>query len=189
MRRLSEKEYKLLRFKSFRALGVLFILFLLVISGCSSEQKKAPQPSKAVKKAPVKTAKSEAEKPAVAVGEKEESFPGYTATTLKDPFEPFLKEEVVAVRRKGALSPLEKFDLGELTLSGILIKGSEAVALIEDNEGKGYTVKKGVKIGKNGGVITKITKNEVFIIEEYYDLTGRKITKEKMLALPQPGGE
>jgi hypothetical protein len=32
-------------------------------------------------------------------------------------------------------------------------------------------------------------KNEIIVVEEYFDLTGRKVTREKTLRLPLPGGE
>ncbi len=189
MKLISGREKKGMGTRQFSALTILLLTFCLLISGCSSETKDMPKASKAIKKAPAETAKPQTGDAVEKMKQQEDSFAGYTATALKDPFVPFLKEEVVAVRKRGPLSPLEKFDLGELKLVGILMKGNETVGLIEDSEGKGYSVKRGVKIGKNGGVISKITKNEIIVVEEYFDLTGRKVTREKTLMLPLPGGE
>lgn len=168
---------------------IVIMAIFLVISGCSQEKREKPKASKVVKKVPAPAKEPQKQEAASETEQVEDTFAGYTATVLRDPFLPFLKEEVVAVRRGGALTPLEKFDLGELKVVGVLMKRNETVALIEDNEGKGYTVKKGVKIGRNGGVISEITAKDIIVIEEYFDITGRKVTKEKRLMLPQPGGE
>lgn len=189
MKIISGREMNGMGTRQFSALTILLLTFCLLVSGCSSETKDIPRASKTVKKAPAETATSQTGEAVEEMEQKEDSFAGYTATDLKDPFVPFLKDEAVAVRKRGPLSPLEKFDLGELQLVGILTKGNETIALIEDSEGKGYSVKRGVKIGKNGGVISKITKNEIIVVEEYFDLTGRKVTREKTLMLPLPGGE
>lgn len=171
------------------ALAILIVALLLVISGCSQEKGETTKASKVVKKVPARAEKPKEQTSPSETEQVEDTFAGYTATVVRDPFLPFLKEEAVAVKRGSALTPLEKFDLGELKIVGILTKGNQTVALVEDNEGKGYTVKKGVKMGKNGGIISRITDKEIIVIEEYFDLTGRKITKEKRLTLPQPGGE
>ncbi len=165
------------------------VAFSLTFTGCSGEQGKTQKASRVVKKVQEQVEEPKTEEPVSQKEPVEDTFAGYTASALKDPFLPFLKEETAAVKRKGALTPLEKFDLGELKIVGVLMKSNETLALIEDNEGKGYTVKKGVKIGKNGGVISQITDKEIVVIEEYFDITGRKVTREKRLTLPLPGGE
>lgn len=172
-------------------LAILLILSLQLY-GCSSgkeEPTKRPTAARVANEVKKVVEPEQEQEQAKEIEKKEEFFPGYTAKDMRDPFVSFLKEEVAAVNRRKALTPLEKFDLGELKLVGVLSKGNETVALVEDNEGKGYTVKRGTRIGRNGGVVGKITVKEVVIIEEFFDISGRKIRKEKKLALPIPGGE
>ncbi|RMG59686.1 MAG: hypothetical protein D6713_04870 [Deltaproteobacteria bacterium] len=172
-----------------RTATLLLVLSLICVAFFSCGGKsEAPKPRAKVVKKVKKKAPAGEEKKAGETGKEE--FPGYTATNLRDPFVPFIREKIVPVARKTrALTPLEKFDLGELKLVGILMKGNERVALVEDNQGKGYMVKKGTRIGKNGGVVTRITDETVVVVEEFYDFSGRRVKKEKTLALPKSGGE
>lgn len=169
-------------------IGGVLCVSLLLVGGCSSDENPASNAAKVVKKVVQKKAIPVKNPPRETMGQTEGEYKGYTASKLRDPFVPFLKSGE-GKNRKAALTPLEKFALGELKVVGILKKGKKYVALVEDNVGKGYTVKRGMKIGKNGGVVMDIGKHSISILEEFKDISGNKVRKEKRLALPNSGGE
>lgn len=96
-----------------------------------------------------------------------------------DPFEPILKEE--EGKPTTSLNPLEKYDISELKLKAILYDPKNPLALVEDPEGNTYLLKRGDKIGKNNGKITRISRDNVYIIEKYEDIFGNTRTNEVVL--------
>ena len=47
----------------------------------------------------------------------------------------------------------------------------------------------GTKIGREGGVVTKITNEEIFVREQFRDYTGAKVERENSLKLQTGGGK
>ncbi len=114
----------------------------------------------------------------------------YNPAGKRDPFLPFLKlEKKEALPDYESLPPLERYELGEFRFVGVIWGPAATLALVEDAEGKGYTVKPGMKIGRNGGVITRITDAEIFVREEFQDYTGSKVARESSLKLQTGGGK
>ena len=62
-------------------------------------------------------------------------------------------------------------------------------ALVEDAEGRGYTVGVGTKMGSTGGVVTRITEDEIVVRETFRDYTGTKVERESSLKLQTAGGK
>ena len=113
-----------------------------------------------------------------------------------DPFAPLIKEKPVnlpvkhgkAVRRK-LLTPLEKLDLSQLKLVGILRAQSGNKALVEEESGKGYVIKKGMYIGIHSGKVAKILPDRIIIEEEVEDIYGKSSVQKKEIKLKPPGEE
>ena len=100
----------------------------------------------------------------------------YNPAGKRDPFVPFIKVMAKAVRGDlSSLPPLQRYDLGELKFVGVIWGAGLRKALVEDAEGKGYTVGVGMKIGSSGGVVTRITEEEIVVREAFRDYTGGKI--------------
>lgn len=156
------------------------------IAGCSKEEP-PPQPvvRKTVPKEQAKAAegaKPEAAKPADVVI--------YNPAGKRDPFVPFLKVEPRALRAElENVAPLQRYDLGELKFVGVIWGPKGSYALVEDAEGKGYTVTVGTKIGRGGGIVTRITDGEVLVKEEFRDYSGTKIVRESSMKLQNAGGK
>jgi type IV pilus assembly protein PilP len=113
-----------------------------------------------------------------------------------DPFAPLIKEKPVTVsvnRRKTVhrrlLTPLEKLDLSQLKLVAIFRTSRKNEALVEEDSGKGYIVKKGTYIGTNGGRVTDILPNKIIIEEEVEDIYGKTSFQKKEIELKPPGEE
>ena len=113
-----------------------------------------------------------------------------------DPFAPLIKEKPVnlpvkhrrAVRRK-LLTPLEKLDLSQLKLVGILRAQSGNKALVEEDSGKGYVIKKGTYIGIHSGKVATILPDRIIIEEEVEDIYGKSSVQKKEIKLKPPGEE
>ncbi len=156
---------------------VLIVCFLL--SGC---KKKEPQisPKKPVVKKKIIFEDKELEK-----WEKILASETYHTRLqgFPSPFEPFFKEKKPLKTSVRPRSPLEKWSLKELKLTGIVSKGSKRWALIEDPSGKGYFVSRGTRIGSNGGYIAKIGKDYILVKEKVVDFLGKERTREIKISL------
>jgi type IV pilus assembly protein PilP len=106
----------------------------------------------------------------------------YDPTDKVDPFRSYVRREVT-FDPDAASSPLERFDLTQLSLMGIIWGVDEPRALVRDPTGKGYIVRAGTPIGKNKGRILRIEDNKVVVKETYLDHLDRATTKEVDLEL------
>lgn len=98
----------------------------------------------------------------------------YDPTGKRDPFRPF------DLSRKppedSTITPLERYDVGQLRLAAVLDNADgEKTALVENEAGKGFTVKIGTKIGTNNGVVVSIERDRVKILETNVDFAGNEV--------------
>ena len=106
-----------------------------------------------------------------------------------DPFEnPFEKgASTSTVMKKRAkrvpLTPLEKLDLSQLKLVGIIFSARGNKAMVEDATGKGFVLNEGTYVGRNSGKVTKILREKVIIEEEIEDIHGKIVimTREMII--------
>lgn len=98
----------------------------------------------------------------------------YDPTGKRDPFRAF---DFSARATNDAKSPLERYDLGQLKLTAVLLGMGEPTAIVENSVGKGFTVKKGSKIGTNNGEVVEILQDKVLILESNVDFTGQTATR------------
>jgi type IV pilus assembly protein PilP len=87
------------------------------------------------------------------------------------------------VRRRENLSLLERYEIGQLKLVGIIWNAKNPTALIEDTSGLGYTVRVGTPIGPSDGKVVKITPDTVAIEEEFMNFYGAKQKREVSMKL------
>lgn len=121
----------------------------------------------------------------------EESY-RYNPVGKRDPFlSPFTVSPEQAIP-EGTKTPLQRFDLGQLKLVGVIWETSQPKALIEDSGGLGYIVTQGTLIGSKGGVIKVIEPKRVVVEEYQTDFYGKRQVQERELQLfvtdsPQEG--
>jgi type IV pilus assembly protein PilP len=136
--------------------------------------------------------------PGTALTEKlADASPRYDPTGKIDPFAPIFKETPPAeeesaekkIIRRRPLTPLEKIDLSQLKLVGVVRAESGNRAMVEDATGKGYVVTKGSYVGIYGGRVVEIEKDRAFIEEEVEDIFGKISVTRKELKLQKPPGE
>lgn len=159
-------------------------------SGCSKEE--APPPGPVVKKIAPKPAQGAPPPPKAAAEEKKAAAPAapvYSPEGRRDPFVSFAKNEAEKVKdERSSLPPLQRYELGELKMVGVIWGKRGAKALVEDAEGKGYTVQVGDRIGRSGGVVSKIDERQITVREEFPGAGGRKVSRESTLQLTTAGG-
>jgi type IV pilus assembly protein PilP len=136
----------------------------------------------------------ESNKKLVAVESPAASF--YSPEGKLDPFEPLFKKERVSVavgkkkiKRRKPLTPLERVNLSQLSLVGIIRAPSGNRALVQETSGKGYVVKKGTYIGTQSGKIVQILEDRIIVEEESEDIYGKVSLIKKPLKLQKPPGE
>ena len=107
----------------------------------------------------------------------------FSSEGKRDPFRPMTMRPRTNTRPRDNLSPLERFDLGQLKVVGIVWDLKEPTAVIEDTAGLGYIVKVGTPIGPNEGKITAIHPKEIVVEEFYADFYGAKKRRDVTLKL------
>jgi type IV pilus assembly protein PilP len=107
----------------------------------------------------------------------------YNPAGKRDPFlPPFLTEPEETIPEE-AKTPLQRFDLGQLKLVGVIWEAPEPKALIEDSGGLGYIVTQGTPIGSKGGFVKTIEPRRVIVEEYQTDFYGRRQVQESELPL------
>lgn len=101
----------------------------------------------------------------------------------RDPFRPYKLRTSATSRPRENLSPLERFELSQLRLVGIVWDTKEPRAMIEDTAGLGYIVTMGTPIGTNEGKVKAIHRNEVVVEESYGDFSGAKKKRDVSMKL------
>jgi hypothetical protein len=101
----------------------------------------------------------------------------YSSEGKRDPFRSFVLDRLkeLASHTKG---PLEQFDVGQLTLHGVVWKTNRPRALVADPSGQVYVVREGDPIGTNEGSVVHIDDNLMLVRETYVDAMGEQTTKE-----------
>jgi type IV pilus assembly protein PilP len=105
----------------------------------------------------------------------------YNAEGKRDPFTPF----DLSPKMSGdeTLTPLERYTLGQLRLAAVLSSEGEPAAIVEDVQGKGYTVRPGTKIGNAGGVVVSIEQGKLNVLETIVDFAGNETQKVTELVI------
>ena len=163
------------------AFAALFLLF-----GCD-EDTPAPPPA-----APRKVAAPPPREAAPQVAPEVAAPPPpryvYDPSGRRDPFEPLTSIKKPIAQQDVPLTPLEKFDLGQLRLIGVILGKGEPRAMVIAPDGKSYILKKGIKVGKNDGRVVGIKADAVLVEERYYDFSGEIRKSVESIQLPKREG-
>lgn len=155
---------------------------VFAIAGCDDEEDYAAPaaPAQAKKNGAVEKADETADEAV------EEIFT-YNAVDRRDPFRSYFADLNKADAEEGELSELQQIELDQFRLVGVITGTATPMAMVQDNSGKGYTVKIGTRIGKQLGQIKQIRRGEVVIQEEFRDFTGAIVPVYKTLKLVKKG--
>ncbi len=106
----------------------------------------------------------------------------YDPKSRRDPFQSLTKI-IKTASLQSQMPPLQRVQISDMKLLGIMWGGYGYYGLIQTPDGKGYTVKDGMLLGTNNGVIKTITDKAIIVSEPTIDIAGRKSTKEVELLL------
>lgn len=118
--------------------------------------------------------------------EKKEPVYTYSPVGKRDPFKPFIALGPKKQEPRAPLTPLQRYDVSELKLVGIL-KGRKGYrALVEDASGKGFIIAKGTLIGRENGRVEEIREDRVIIKQSHKDIFGQIKDREITIRLKKP---
>lgn len=156
-------------------IGIIAITFIVV--GCKGKpQRRTVLPQKKAVQ-PVKEVKVEREPP-----EELKITYRYEPFGKPDPFEP-----IFSMKKTGETplvkSPLEEYNVEQFELVGVIWGMKHPVAIVRAPNGRTYIIKKGTRMGRNNGRVTRITEGKIYVVEEYEDIYGHITTGEVVLEL------
>ncbi len=111
-----------------------------------------------------------------------------------DPFASLFKEEPAVKpdkkrEKRIPRTPIEKVDVSQLKLVGVILAPSGNKAMVEESSGKGYIITEGTPIGIHWGKVVKILKDTIIVEEEVEDIYGKTTKRKRELKLQKPFGE
>ena len=93
-------------------------------------------------------------------------------------------------KKRLPLTPLQRIDLGQLKLVGVILSPTGNKALVEEHSGKGYIISRGTYVGTNFGRVTRVLKDKVIVEEEAEDfLSGKMKLHKRELRFPKRVGD
>ncbi len=164
-------------------IALTLLISSVVVAGCSESAKTPSAPAsapKAVQKQPIATAPTPTN--VSSVEENPAPVYAYNPAGRRDPFAPIIVKDTKKAKA-GDRPPLERFNINEFKLTGIIWGGFGYNAMIEGPDGKGYFVRVGTIIGPNRGVVKSISQHAVVIEEKYKTYTGETERKEIIVEL------
>ncbi len=115
------------------------------------------------------------------------SQPAPAARTIRrDPFRPFTLD--LRPESRAPLTPLQRYEIGQLTVVATVWDVSPPRALVEDSFGMGYIISLGTLIGRNGGVVTAIEPQRVLVEERVLDFYGNAQVNRIVMETPKEEG-
>jgi type IV pilus assembly protein PilP len=104
----------------------------------------------------------------------------------RDPFRPFTLD--LRPEARIPVTPLQRYELGQLTVVATVWDVSPPRAMVEDSFGMGYIITLGTPIGRNGGVVTAIEPQRVLVEERVLDFYGREQINRIVMETPKEEG-
>ncbi|WNG60458.1 pilus assembly protein PilP [Archangium gephyra] len=140
----------------------------LALAGCGED---AAPPAAA---AAAKPAKAEAPKEKAPVVTTVVTAPGYVYSYnpmgRRDPFRSPIEDMVRENPQPGAqvtacTEPLCQWDIDQLKLVAVITGDANPMAMVEDPMGRGHIVRRNTRMGRQGGKVTQILREEVIVTE------------------------
>lgn len=171
-----------------RSLFGIGMLASIVLAGCDAGDKAS------VEQPPAKKATSAAKSAAAATEAPATAEPPkyvYETANRRDPFEPLIADKPSEGAEGGVgngLAPLQQFAVDQFRLVGVIIGKGQPAAMVLAPDGKGYVLRKGIKIGKNNGVVVAISASSVVVEEQNLDFSGATLKNSVELKLTKREG-
>ena len=160
---------------------------LLLLMGCDLLVSGSGDPAPTA--APVApTPPAAAEKSALDKAIDAENAYTYNPIGKRDPFRSFLGGDERVGDDDAPLTPLQRYEIDQYQLVGIVWGIERPRALVQDPEGTGHVMEVGTYVGKNWGKVTRISGNEVVVTEEYQNPRGELFVQDIKMSLPVTDG-
>lgn len=101
----------------------------------------------------------------------------YDPSGRRDPFVPIIENNQQG-QSDAVLPPLQRVGLTELSLIGIVWGAYGYTAMVQAPDGKGYSLRRGTRVGPNNGVVSSITERGIVVQERFTDVYGNKQERE-----------
>ena len=153
------------------------LTWLVVAAGCDS-----PPPPPAPKPPQVAAPKPEAPKPDAVTKPADAVAPysySYNPVGKRDPYHNPIDDLLasasggISTTTSSCNQPLCRWDLDQLKLVGIVSGMANPVAMVEDPQGIGHFVRRNSFVGKRGGRVTQIKRDEVVVTEIFKGPDGK----------------
>ena len=115
--------------------------------------------------------------------------PAYDSEGKRDPFRPLSMMRTARPDPITPQTPLQRYELAQLKLVGIVSRVEPPRAMVEDSAGLGFILTPGTPIGRNGGVVTDIQERGVVVEEWHTDIIGERHRKEIVMVLASDESE
>lgn len=174
--------------RNFLYLALMVSVTLTPLAGCGekeTESEFAPSPRKA---APPPVKQGASVPPPESAPELIPPKYVYEPSGRRDPFETLLNIKRPVLSVDVQMTPLQKIDVGQLRLIGVILGKGEPRAMVIAPDGKSYILKNGVKVGKNDGTVVDVTQDAVLVEERYVDFSGEVRTATQYISLPKREG-
>lgn len=169
---------------------VIGALICACLTACIEEETPSPRQATTVKSKPPAKAVAPPQEAVVEKEEEQEDEFVYVSEGRRDPFLPLtmIRKPVIQVVDEEPQTPLQSYDVAQFKLIGVIVGMGAPKAMVVAPDGKSYVLAKGIKIGKNNGVIVDITSESVSIQETYYDFSGNVIENIQEITVPRREG-
>lgn len=104
----------------------------------------------------------------------------YTKGNERDPFHPGNKTTSLTMQTTDETSPLQEYELGQLSFRGSMQKGDQTYVLILTPDNQLFRVTKGSKLGRNNGEIIHLDRHTI-TLKEYLPLGSQLFEQERTL--------
>ncbi len=158
------------------------LLVATVLVGCgSSPPPPAPKPVAAA--APVAPKPIVAE-PLAAEGSQDPFV--YSPIGKRDPFRSPLDDLIAVAGASPKTCPLCRWEVDQLKLVAVITGTGNPVAMVEDPNGLGHMLRQGTSVGKQGGRVTSIQRDQVVVTEIAHDPFGKVVQNLSKMKIEQP---
>ncbi|HEX5748696.1 MAG TPA: pilus assembly protein PilP [Archangium sp.] len=139
----------------------------LALAGCGEE---APPPAAAASKPKAEAQKEKAAAPVTTVTAAPGYVYSYNPMGRRDPFRSPIEDMVRENPQPGAqvsacTEPLCQWDIDQLKLVAVVTGDANPMAMVEDPMGRGHIVRRNTRMGRQGGKVTQILREEVIVTE------------------------
>jgi type IV pilus assembly protein PilP len=110
----------------------------------------------------------------------------YSPIGKRDPFRS-PNDDLIAVASKGpGTCPLCRWEVDQLKLVAVITGTGSPVAMVEDPNGLGHMLRQGTSVGKLGGRVTSIQRDQVVVTEIAHDPFGKVVQNLSKMKIEQP---